>query len=398
MMVVSVTTNSSKSPPQGLTSLHGLSTCGSVNETNPESGRGTPRMTSWQKTAYRWARPALFKLDAETAHDLTMSGLERLDPILPSHPATPPLNCSRLQQTLFGRVFHNPVGLAAGLDKNGRATRAFAALGFGHIEIGTITPRPQSGNPRPRLFRYPEEHAIINRMGFNSEGAQAVAANLHRRVQSIPLGINVGPNKETVASEIADTILQAMTWLAPYADHWVLNLSSPNTPGLRGNLHPDRLGPTLDRIQLGLHGSPLDRPLLLKVSPDSTPEDLIQIARTARDCGVSGIIATNTSVERMGNLPSDQTGGLSGRPLRLKSRMALRILRDELGPQMPLIAVGGIESANEIFERLQAGASLIQVYSGLIYQGPTLVKDLVAGLIDRMDDDGIEDIAALRAC
>jgi dihydroorotate dehydrogenase len=330
----------------------------------------------------RLVRPLLFSLSPEAAHHLavrnlrTASGwpvalrqLERFKP--PSKPTN-----------AFGLTFPNPIGLAAGFDKNGVAIPAWAALGFGFVEIGTVTAQRQPGNPKPRIFRYPEQQALINRLGFNNDGADIVAARLRGlresgRWPSIPVGINLGKSKVTPLDQAVEDYLYSFRLLAPLADYLVLNISSPNTPGLRSLQEHDALEQLLQAVRR--ENEKTGKPVLLKIAPDLTVSDLEQIIATSEQNGIAGIIATNTTLDHSAIPKSlDQTGGLSGVPLREKSTEFVGAIRAH--SQLPIIASGGICDAMSAGEKLAAGAQLLQVYTGYVYRGPGLLREIVEGL------------------
>jgi dihydroorotate dehydrogenase len=327
-------------------------------------------------------RPVLFSLSAEAAHNVAIRTLRAAS----SSPAAlrqlgrfkPPPKPA----TVFGLTFPNPVGLAAGFDKNGVAIPAWAALGFGFVEVGTVTAKPQPGNPKPRIFRYPEQLALINRLGFNNDGADAVAARLRALRESggwpaIPVGINLGKSKVTPLEQAVDDYLYSFRLLAPLADYVVLNVSSPNTPGLRSLQERDALQQLLAAVLR--ENESLRQPILVKIAPDLSPADLDQIIATAEQNGVAGLIATNTTLDHSAIPDSlDQTGGLSGRPLFAKSTEFVRAIRAR--SQLPIIASGGIFDAATAQEKLAAGADLLQVYTGYVYRGPSLLREIVAGL------------------
>lgn len=325
---------------------------------------------------YRYIRPFLFCLDAERAHHLTLSLLQYCPSSYFAKPKSGIVNA-------MGLKFSNPVGLAAGLDKNGEYLDALAKLGFSHIELGTVTPRAQLGNPKPRLFRIPSAQALINRMGFNNRGVDALIENVKQaRYQGI-LGINIGKNKDTSLERAADDYLHCLRKVYVYASYVTINVSSPNTPDLRQLQTGEyfrNLIKELREEQLYLadeHHRYV--PMVVKVSPDETDETLKQIADVIVSLGVDGIIASNTTCARdaVNTLPHGQEpGGLSGRPLSSASTYCLQILKQIVGDEVTLIGVGGIDSAAMAKEKLQAGASLVQVYTGLIYQGPGLVKEI----------------------
>ncbi len=293
----------------------------------------------------------------------------------------------------FGLRFPNAVGLAAGFDKNGRAWPAAAALGFGHVEIGTVTAKPQPGNPRPRMFRFPAQQAIINRMGFNNDGARAVAKRLRRRPgpgkRRIPLGINLGKSKAADIDQATQDYLASFTWLADHADYLVLNVSSPNTPGLRQLQEEDRLRELLGAITAANRSraaQPARRrvPLLLKIAPDLTFAQIDRVLDVVFSFGLDGLIAGNTTVERPGDLAGvDQAGGLSGAPLRRRSTEIITYIVRATAGRLPVIGVGGILDPASAGEKMDAGAVLVQVYTGLVYHGPFFAREIAWALADR---------------
>ncbi|MBA2586209.1 MAG: quinone-dependent dihydroorotate dehydrogenase [Chthoniobacterales bacterium] len=328
----------------------------------------------------RIVRPLLFSLDPETAHHFALGALR-----LASHfPAALRLLRSfdfcGTPQSLFGLTFRNRIGLAAGFDKNAVALPAWEALGFGFVEIGTITARPQPGNPKPRIFRYSKERALINRLGFNNDGADAIATRLRKlrasgRWPGVPIGINIGKSKATPLGEANADYIYSFRRLRDFADYFVLNVSSPNTPGLRSLQAGEALVSLLRAVAEENIASP--RPVLLKIAPDLSHEDLDQILRTCEGNDIAGIIATNTTLDHTAIASaSDQPGGLSGAPLRLKAAGIVRYLRSRT--TLPIIGVGGIMGASDARQMLSAGAQLIQIYTGLVYGGPSLVRDLAA--------------------
>ncbi|HEU0187265.1 MAG TPA: quinone-dependent dihydroorotate dehydrogenase [Gallionellaceae bacterium] len=329
---------------------------------------------------YSLLRPALFMLDPETAHHVTLGSLQAayklgLSRLLCKHPATD-------QRTAMGITFPNPVGLAAGLDKNGEYINALGALGFGFIEIGTITPRPQPGNPQPRLFRLPEAQGIINRMGFNNLGVDALLANVQRAKFKGVLGINIGKNYDTPIDRAAEDYLVGLRKVYPHASYVAINISSPNTKNLRQLQGGDELDALLSQLKskqeklADQHGKYV--PLALKIAPDLDSEQIKQIAALLMHHRIDGVIATNTTLSRQGveHLPQHaETGGLSGAPVRDKSTAVIRQLAAELQGALPIIGVGGILKGDDAVEKIQAGATLVQLYSGLIYRGPTLIAE-----------------------
>ena len=334
---------------------------------------------------YPLFRPLLFSLDPETAHHATLDALQAahklcLTSLCSKRPAADP-------RTAMGLTFHNPVGLAAGLDKNGEYIDALAALGFGFIEIGTVTPRPQPGNPRPRLFRLPEANAIINRMGFNNHGVDALIENVKRAKYRGVLGINIGKNADTPIERAADDYLIGLRKVYIHASYVAVNISSPNTKNLRQLQGGDELNALLAQLKAeqenlaGLHGKYV--PLALKIAPDLDQEQIQQIAALLLRHRIDGVIATNTTLSREGveHLPhANEAGGLSGAPVRGKSTAVIRELAAALQNELPIIGVGGILSGADALEKIQAGAALVQIYSGLIYRGPELVGEAINAL------------------
>lgn len=347
---------------------------------------------------YRLARALAFRVEAERAHAATLAGLAAA-----SHAPgalrllswTGPVRDARLAVSAFGARFPNPLGVAAGLDKDGRAVPALAALGFGAVEVGTVTARPQPGNPRPRLFRLPRDEALINRMGFNNGGAGALAARLaHVRraaAAGVPIGVNVGKSRAAPPAEIVADHRAAVRAVRGVADYLVVNVSSPNTPGVRELQQADALRALLAAVVEEALGTPL----LLKLSPDLPDARLAAIAELADAAGVAGLVACNTTVARPGlRRDPGEAGGLSGRPLAPRARAALRVLRAHT--DLPLVSVGGIDGPWEALARLAAGADLLQVYTAFIYQGPALVGRILAGLSAELDRSGAPDLASWR--
>ena len=334
---------------------------------------------------YGLARPLLFRLDPETAHDMAFWLGARVCgwPTLRA-PELP----EGLHRTVFGLDFPSPLGLAAGLDKGATLLPLWQAMGFGHVEIGTVTPRPQPGNPKPRLFRFPQAGLILNRMGFNSEGAEVVAARLRDRPEGLIVGGNLGKNKETPEAQALDDYRDAYRLIAPHVDYVALNVSSPNTPGLRNLQAPEALKPLLAgmldlRKEMGLER----QPLLLKLAPDLAPEDLDAIVEVAVASGISGLIATNTTLDRgvvpeplRAQVESKGAGGLSGVPLKVKAHEVRRRILAALRGRLPLVACGGLGSAGDVQGALDDGAALAQIYSALIFEGPGLVGRIHRGL------------------
>jgi dihydroorotate dehydrogenase len=334
---------------------------------------------------YAALRPLIFRLDPETAHNLAFW----LGARVCSWPRLPkPEQPASLRRDAFGLDFPTPLGLAAGLDKGATLLALWKSLGFGHVEIGTVTPRPQPGNPKPRLFRFPEAGLILNRMGFNSEGAEVVAARLQRRPSGLIVGGNLGKNKETPEAQALDDYRAAYRLIAPQVDYVALNVSSPNTPGLRNLQAPEALKPLLAgmldlRKELGLER----QPLLLKLAPDLAPEDLDAIVEVAVASGISGLIATNTTLDRSvvaeplrARVEARGAGGLSGVPLKAKAREVRKRILTALRGRLPLVACGGLSSAEDVQGALDDGADLVQIYSALIFEGPALIGRIHEGL------------------
>lgn len=294
---------------------------------------------------------------------------------------------ARLETEVFGIGFPNPVGLAAGFDKQADLYDDMAALGFGFIEVGTITPRSQPGNPKPRMFRLPKDKGLINRMGFNNGGLPKAIANLSKRKQTPIIGVNIGKNKVTPNERAIEDYEQCFRELFPYADYFVVNVSSPNTPNLRELQDKKPLTDLLTRLMAfnGQQASP--KPILLKIAPDLTNEQLDDIISITQSTGIAGLVATNTTISREGLQTEGgnaaEQGGLSGKPLTKRSTEVIRYLRQKLGSDIPIIGVGGIHSEQDALEKLDAGASLLQVYTGFIYEGPMLVKRINRAILKR---------------
>ncbi len=326
----------------------------------------------------------LFNLDAESAHQATVAMLKRAPKVQKALLG----QCLPAPREVMGLQFPNPVGVAAGLDKNGECIEGLFGLGFGFVEVGTVTPRPQAGNPRPRVFRLVEDQAIINRLGFNNRGVDYLCAQVSqarkRGVVKGPLGINIGKNATTPMEHAVDDYLHCLDRVHALADYITVNISSPNTKNLRDLQSPEQLRAFIDTLvergeQLAAtHGR---RPIVLKISPDNGEEQLAAMARVLRESGIDGVIATNTTISRPALIDSRQrteTGGLSGRPLCDLALRQLRMLREELGPELPVIGVGGIHDQVSAQARLAAGAQLLQVYTGFVYRGPALLREAVA--------------------
>jgi dihydroorotate dehydrogenase len=350
-----------------------------------------PRAQAMSLVPYGITRRILFGLDPEQAHDAAIAGLAAMQ--------RTPLVCTVMQRriadpvTLAGLNFPNRIGLAAGLDKNGRAIDGLAALGFGFIEVGTVTPKAQPGNPKPRLFRLPEANALINRLGFNNDGLDAFVANVRRarfRTKGGILGLNIGKNASTPMDEAADDYLACLARVYPHADYVTVNISSPNTANLR-SLQDDE---ALDRLLRALRGLRAELakahgrqvPLFVKIAPDLDATQIRQIASKLVKHTIDGVIATNTTISRSAvlELPNGrEAGGLSGAPLLEDSNRVIGLLRSILGPKFPIIGVGGVMSGADARAKIVAGADLVQIYTGLIYRGPELVTEAARALAQR---------------
>lgn len=334
---------------------------------------------------YKIAQKLLFRFSAETAHDLALDmigagnrlGMSSLfSANVPSRP-----------RKVMGLMFDNPVGLAAGMDKNADCIDGMGGLGFGFLELGTVTPRPQPGNQKPRMFRLVEKQAIINRMGFNNHGVDYLIENVKKSQYRGIIGINIGKNFDTAIENAADDYLTCMRKVYPYSGYIAINLSSPNTEGLRALQFGDALKQLLERVKTEQstlekkHGRSV--PIAVKIAPDMTDKEVAGIAKVLLDQGIEGVIATNTTVERTaveGLKYAEEQGGLSGAPLAQRSTAVIKNLAAELSGKLPIIGVGGINSAAEAVEKVKAGASLIQIYSGFIYKGPSLIREAAEGV------------------
>lgn len=336
-------------------------------------------------------KPLLFLLQAEKAHYFTISMLKftLAIPIIGwLFRKFYQVEDKRLERELFGLTFKNPVGLAAGFDKDGKAFRAMSALGFGFIEVGTVTPVAQAGNAKPRLFRLPADEALINRMGFNNAGMKAMTNRLKgKRPEGLIIGGNIGKNKVTPNEQANEDYNKCFDALFPYVDYFVVNVSSPNTPNLRALQDKEPLTKLLSELQSKNQQKEKQKPILLKIAPDLTNEQLDDIIDIVADTKIDGVIATNTTIERS-NLKTSTTdieaignGGLSGKPARKRATEVIRYLNKKSNGSITIIGVGGIASAEDALEKLDAGASLVQVYSGLVYEGPSLVKRINQGIL-----------------
>jgi dihydroorotate dehydrogenase len=333
---------------------------------------------------YPLIRPLAFALDAEAAHRATIAAL-KLTPA--RHPPDYPAS---LRTKVAGLGFHSPVGLAAGFDKDAEVPEQMLGLGFGFVEVGTLTPRPQSGNPKPRLFRLPDDRAVINRMGFNNEGQPAAFARLqeHQHLRGI-IGVNVGANKDS-PDRIADYV-NGLRAMRAVADYLTVNISSPNTPGLRGLQDKG----ALEELLAAIHEGHREKPVFLKVAPDLEEGDPERIVRAAIDHKIDAIIVSNTTVSRppLKSRHANETGGLSGEPLKPLALETLREFRRASGGEIPLIGVGGIATAEDAWERIRAGASLVQLYTAMVYEGPGIAKRISCALAARLKREGFANIA-----
>jgi dihydroorotate dehydrogenase len=345
------------------------------------------------------------RIPAETAHHLTMRGLRAIQAV----PGAPALlrrvlapRDPALAVRALGLEFPSPLGLAAGFDKDAVAYEALGAFGFGHVEIGTVTGRPQPGNPRPRLFRLPRDRAVINRMGFNNEGSEAAMRRLRARRPGTIVGVNIGKTKAVPEPEAAADYVASAERLAPCADYLVVNVSSPNTPGLRNLQAVEHLRPLLAAVREAADRAGPSRrvPLLVKIAPDLADEDVDAVADLALDLGLDGIIATNTTIARDGlGSPAElakETGGLSGAPLKARSLEVLRRLKARTGDRLVLISVGGVETADDVWERIRAGATLVQAYTAMIYGGPFWARRVHRALSRRLRGSAFPSLEAAR--
>jgi dihydroorotate dehydrogenase len=343
---------------------------------------------------YRLLRPLLFLQHPEAIHYRAMRALQQVCRFAAGRAMLRRMFClkdARLERELWGIRFPNPVGLGAGFDKDARWTNELACLGFGFVEIGTLTPRPQPGNPRPRLFRLPEDQALINRMGFNNGGAEIAATRLRlaarTRKQHIIIGGNIGKNKDTPNEQAVQDYEKAFRALHEVVDYFVVNVSSPNTPGLRALQDREPLTALLKHLKALNASYSEPRPILLKIAPDLSDAQLDDIIAIVQETSLDGIVATNTTIDRNG-LNTDATevnafgnGGLSGKPLRARATEVVRYIHDKSGGSIPIVAVGGIFTAEDALEKLRAGASLVQVYTGFIYEGPGIAKAICQGIL-----------------
>ena len=344
---------------------------------------------------YKLIRPFLFTQDSETVHNLALSFLKLagISPFRQILDYVFQVEDDSLTQKVFGITFNNPVGLAAGFDKEARAALGFKALGFGFLEVGTAARYAQTGNPRPRLFRLEKDLAIINRMGFNSLGAAALAKTLSSLKLQIPIGVSIGKTKVTPLEQAAEDYVGSFSELYDYADYFAVNVSSPNTPNLRQLAEKNYLAEIISALQKYRAQQKIYKPILVKVVIDFTLEAMDEILEVCKQFKIDAIICSNTSLGREGlKTVINEAGGLSGLPIKQKSTEYIRHIHRQF-PELPIIGVGGIFSAEDAYEKTKAGASLVQIYTGLIYEGPGLVKRINKGLAELLQRDGFKNIA-----
>lgn len=351
------------------------------------------------------AKPVLFRMDPEDCHHLVIGGMS----IAQKVPGIPSLlrtmygveRMPELETELLGMHFPLPIGLAAGLDKNAAAVDGFSSIGFGFIEVGTVTPKAQPGNEQPRLFRLPPDDGLINRMGFNNDGTEEMRQNMRRRrVRTIPVAVNIGKNKVTPNEQAHEDYVACIRALYDEGDFFAVNISSPNTPDLRALQHGDELKQLLEAVRSEMdaqgakRGQPA-KPVLVKIAPDMTDEQLEYTVDTIHRSGVSGIIATNTTLGRVGltHRHASEAGGLSGKPLKELSTRIIRRVYSQTGGQLPIIGSGGIFDANDAYDKICAGASLVEIYTALIYKGPEVLRELNRGLLERLRRDGFRNLS-----
>ncbi|MCD2203236.1 quinone-dependent dihydroorotate dehydrogenase [Halobacterium sp. KA-6] len=340
---------------------------------------------------YRLAKPLLFRLPPETAHE-AITGLLRvaqrthLERAYAGHYT---VDDDRLSVEAFDQSFPNAVGVAAGFDKNAEIPRALAALGFGHVEVGAVTAEGQPGNPKPRMFRLREDDALVNRMGFNNAGADVVGERLAgQRLPDVPVGVNIGKSKSTPLEDAPDDYRYTYEQVAEDGDYFVVNVSSPNTPGLRELQNREQLAAILETLQDA--GA---APLLVKLSPDLHRDAVIDAVELANELGLDGVVATNTTTDRPDDLRSPnaaETGGLSGRPIRERATDQVRFVAERT--DLPVVGVGGVFTAEDAYEKIRAGASVVQLYTGLVYRGPGIARDINEGLLKLLDRDGFASV------
>ena len=359
-----------------------------------------PASLDW---SYRLLRPWFFRQEAETVHGQMLALISRMgqsSTLLKLLKVTAQPSPESLKTEIWGQTLANPIGLAAGFDKDGRIYNPLFALGFGFVEIGTITPRPQPGNPKPRLCRLPEDKALINRLGFNNHGAEALHQRLCQQPPQGVLGINLGKNKDTPLADAVEDYERGLETLYAHADYLVINISSPNTEQLRSLQQEPELEKLLSRLVQARNrqaeSSGRKVPLLVKLAPDWEDFALVRSLEVIRKQDVQGIVATNTTLARpvLQSRHANETGGLSGYPLRARATEVIRMIRQTVGPELPIIGVGGVFSGADAYEKIRAGANLVQVYSALIYQGPGLVNSLKLDLDRFLRQDGFHNVAA----
>jgi len=341
---------------------------------------------------YRAVKPLLFALPPETAHNTihTLLRAGQREPVLSLLDDQCCVRDDRLRVEAFDNEFPNPVGVAAGFDKNAQIPRALAALGFGHVEVGGVTAKRQPGNPRPRMFRLKEDEAIVNRMGFNNHGADVIGRRLHEEpLPDVPVGVNIGKSKDAPLEDAAADYRYTYERVAGAGDYFVVNVSSPNTPGLRDLQHRDNLAVIFEALQDA--GA---SPLLVKFSPDLSRDAIADGVALAEELGLDGIIATNTTTERPDSLLSPnaaESGGLSGKPLEDTATDLVAFVAERT--DLPVVGVGGVFTAEDAYEKIRAGASVVQLYTGLVYRGPTIARDINRGLLDLLERDGFDSVA-----
>ncbi|WP_207532539.1 quinone-dependent dihydroorotate dehydrogenase [Desertivirga arenae] len=346
---------------------------------------------------YQLIKPILFRFDPENIHHFVTAALKTANKIWGVKSIQQGLfhlNDPALEKEVFGLKFKNPVGLGAGFDKNASMISELANFGFGFIEIGTVTPLPQPGNDKPRMFRLPKDQGLINRMGFNNQGVEVVVQRLKQlKRDGLIIGGNIGKNKVTPNEEAVNDYIKCFDALFDVVDYFVVNVSSPNTPGLRELQEKEPLKRILNTLQQRNSKNGISRPILLKIAPDLTNAQLDDIVEIVSETGIAGIIATNTTLSREGlrseNSLKSETGGLSGKPLTQRSTEVIRYISEKSGKAFPIIGVGGIQTAEDAIEKLEAGAALVQVYTGFIYEGPSIVKNINRGILKKIKSKGL---------
>jgi len=346
---------------------------------------------------YGALRGALFRLDPERAHGLALAALRPVHrSAVLQRTVAAPTPSPRLRMAGFGLEFPAELGMAAGFDKGCEAYNALLALGFGHVEVGTVTPRPQPGNDAPRMQRLPERKAIVNRLGFPGPGAEACERRLRHAPPRGLVGANIGPNKTTAAERVADDLGTTAVRLAPLVRYLTVNVSSPNTPGLRALQHPDKVAGLVASVRRATEDMRSPRPVLLKLHPDAPDDDLLAVARAAVDAGAAGIVATNTTRSRPDGIGETLDGGLSGAPLRERALAAVGALHDGLGRDVPIVGVGGIFTGADVVAMVRAGATVVQAYTGFVYRGPRMAQQVHAETLAELDRAGVDRLDELR--